>query len=80
MEAISKDPFVPALKPDQRTTSIGEAAHRHENDDVGRGGGEIGDRELLDKDMYADSEGCFPHGLWISIRKLLSLFVISDEK
>uniref|UniRef100_A0A0D3C3T4 Uncharacterized protein n=1 Tax=Brassica oleracea var. oleracea TaxID=109376 RepID=A0A0D3C3T4_BRAOL len=36
MEAISKDPFVPALKPDQRTTSIGEAAHRHENDNVGR--------------------------------------------
>lgn len=27
MEAISKNPFVPALKPDQRTTSIGEAAH-----------------------------------------------------
>ncbi|CAF2288677.1 BnaA04g19100D [Brassica napus] len=42
MEAISKDPFVPAVKPDQRTTSIGEAAHRHENDDVGSGGGEIG--------------------------------------
>ncbi|CAN7019046.1 unnamed protein product, partial [Brassica oleracea var. botrytis] len=59
MEAISKNPFVPALKPDQRTTSIGEAAHysckmdslmnlyfstshRHESDDVGSGGGEIG--------------------------------------
>ncbi|KFK31097.1 e3 ubiquitin-protein ligase cop1 [Arabis alpina] len=50
MEEIST---VPAVKPDPRTTSVGEGVHRHENDDGGSGGdggSEIGALDL-DKDL-----------------------------
>nr|7VGG_A Chain A, E3 ubiquitin-protein ligase COP1 [Arabidopsis thaliana] len=50
MEEISTDPVVPAVKPDPRTSSVGEGANRHENDDGGSGGSEIGAPDL-DKDL-----------------------------
>ncbi|WZZ70232.1 hypothetical protein YC2023_081602 [Brassica napus] len=51
MEEIRKDPLVPAVKPDPRTSSIGEGHnHRHENDEGGSGGLEIGAPDL-DKDL-----------------------------
>lgn len=51
MEEIRKDPLVPAVKPDPRTSSIGEGPNRrHENDEGGSGGLEIGAPDL-DKDL-----------------------------
>ncbi|CAN6996472.1 hypothetical protein IGI04_018355 [Brassica rapa subsp. trilocularis] len=51
MEEIRKDPLVPAVKPDPRASSIGEGPnHRHENDEGGSGGLEIGAPDL-DKDL-----------------------------
>ncbi|CAL9235329.1 unnamed protein product [Arabidopsis halleri] len=50
MEEISTDPLVPAVKPDPRTSSVGEGANRNENDDGGDGGSEIGAPDL-DKDL-----------------------------
>ncbi|KAL1205753.1 E3 ubiquitin-protein ligase COP1 [Cardamine amara subsp. amara] len=52
MEEISTDPLVPAVKPDPRTSSVGEGANRVENDDGGSGGdggSEVGAPDL-DKD------------------------------
>lgn len=53
MEEISKDPLVPAVKPDPRTSSAGDGANRNEIDDGGSGGdggSEIGAPDL-DKDF-----------------------------
>ncbi|EFH55684.1 hypothetical protein ARALYDRAFT_902362 [Arabidopsis lyrata subsp. lyrata] len=50
MEEISTDPLVPAVKPDPRTSSVGEGYNRNENDDGGDGGSEIGAPDL-DKDL-----------------------------
>ncbi|CAE6026285.1 unnamed protein product [Arabidopsis arenosa] len=50
MEEISTDPLVPAVKPDPRTSSVGEGVNRNENDDGGDGGSEIGAPDL-DKDL-----------------------------
>ncbi|ESQ51886.1 hypothetical protein EUTSA_v10016348mg [Eutrema salsugineum] len=53
MEEISTDPLVPAVKPDPRTSPVGEGAHRHEIDDGGSGGdggSDIGAPDL-DKDL-----------------------------
>lgn len=53
MEEISKDPLVPAVKPDPRTSSAGDGANRNEIDDGGGGGdggSEIGAPDL-DKDF-----------------------------
>ncbi|XP_010522372.1 PREDICTED: E3 ubiquitin-protein ligase COP1 [Tarenaya hassleriana] len=51
MEEVSTDPMVPAVKPDPRTSTAGEAAHRFEGEDGGHGGGsDIGAAEL-DKDL-----------------------------
>nr|VDD06840.1 unnamed protein product [Brassica oleracea] len=51
MEEIRKDPLVPAVKPDPRTSSIGEGPNRrHENDEGGSGGLEVGAPDL-DKDL-----------------------------
>ncbi|CAH8389288.1 unnamed protein product [Eruca vesicaria subsp. sativa] len=47
MEEITKDPLVPAVKPDPRTSSLGEGPNRHGNED---GGLEIGAPDL-DKDL-----------------------------
>lgn len=47
MEEITKDPLVPAVKPDPRTSSLGEGAN---DDDGGSGGLEIGAPDL-DKDL-----------------------------
>ncbi|CAN8247742.1 unnamed protein product [Cochlearia groenlandica] len=50
MDQISNDPLVPAVKPDLRTSSVGEGAHRHEIDDGGSGGDGSSEIRALDLD------------------------------